>query len=165
MAWLLDTDVFIQAKNLHYGFDFCPGFWDALEHLNLGGRLFSVAKVQEELARGDDDLKDWAAARGPRFFLPPDEATQEALRRVAAWVTTSSRYEYAAHSNFLAGADPLLIAHALAHGLTVVTNEKRADTPKKVKIPNVCLGLGVRYATIFDCLRGEQVRLGLNAPP
>ena len=63
MAWLLDTDVFIQAKNLHYGFDFCPGFWDALEHLNLGGRLFSVAKVQEELARGDDDLR---TRRGPR---------------------------------------------------------------------------------------------------
>lgn len=24
MAYLLDSDVFIQAKNLHYGFDFCP---------------------------------------------------------------------------------------------------------------------------------------------
>ena len=28
MAYLLDTDVFIQAKNLHYGMDFCPAFWD-----------------------------------------------------------------------------------------------------------------------------------------
>ena len=26
MAYLLDADVFIRAKNLHYGFDFCPGF-------------------------------------------------------------------------------------------------------------------------------------------
>lgn len=24
MAYLLDANVFIQAKNLHYGFDFCP---------------------------------------------------------------------------------------------------------------------------------------------
>ena len=24
MAYLLDADVFIRAKNLHYGFDFCP---------------------------------------------------------------------------------------------------------------------------------------------
>jgi hypothetical protein len=28
--YLLDANVFIQAKNLHYGFDFCPGFWDWL---------------------------------------------------------------------------------------------------------------------------------------
>ena len=26
--YLLDANGFIQAKNLHYGFDFCPAFWD-----------------------------------------------------------------------------------------------------------------------------------------
>ncbi len=30
MAYLLDADVFIRAKNLHYGFDFCPAFWEWL---------------------------------------------------------------------------------------------------------------------------------------
>ena len=30
MAYLLDADVFIRAKNLHYGLDFCPAFWDWL---------------------------------------------------------------------------------------------------------------------------------------
>ena len=29
MAYLLDANVFIQAKNLHYGLDFCPAFWAA----------------------------------------------------------------------------------------------------------------------------------------
>lgn len=28
MAYLLDTNVFIEAKNLYYGFDFCPAFWE-----------------------------------------------------------------------------------------------------------------------------------------
>ena len=27
MAYLLDSDVFIRAKNDHYGFDFCSAFW------------------------------------------------------------------------------------------------------------------------------------------
>ena len=27
-VYLLDANVFIQAKNLHYGFDFCPAFWE-----------------------------------------------------------------------------------------------------------------------------------------
>ena len=30
MAYLLDANVFISAKNLHYGLDFCPAFWDWL---------------------------------------------------------------------------------------------------------------------------------------
>ena len=35
--YLLDANVFIQAKNLHYGFDFCPAFWDWLVDRNTGG--------------------------------------------------------------------------------------------------------------------------------
>jgi hypothetical protein len=31
MAYLLDADVFIRAKNLHYGYDFCPAF-EMLRH-------------------------------------------------------------------------------------------------------------------------------------
>lgn len=34
MPYLLDADVFISAKNLHYGFDFCPAFWDWLIRAN-----------------------------------------------------------------------------------------------------------------------------------
>ena len=26
MAYLLDANIFIQARKLHYGFDFCPAF-------------------------------------------------------------------------------------------------------------------------------------------
>ena len=31
MAYLLDSNVFIEAKRLHYGFDFCPAFWDWID--------------------------------------------------------------------------------------------------------------------------------------
>ncbi len=30
MSYLLDTNVFMSAKNLHYGLDFYPAFWDWL---------------------------------------------------------------------------------------------------------------------------------------
>ena len=45
MAYLLDANVFIQAKNLHYGFDFCPAFWDWLIRQNQAGEVFSIEKV------------------------------------------------------------------------------------------------------------------------
>ncbi|MGB7568971.1 MAG: DUF4411 family protein [Chitinivibrionales bacterium] len=55
MAYLLDADVFIRAKNLHYGFDFCPAFWEWLTESNAAGMVFSVEKVGDEvLALADE---------------------------------------------------------------------------------------------------------------
>jgi len=72
MTYLLDANVFIQAKNLHYGFDFCPAFWKWLEIENHRGKVFSVEKVGTELEAGADDLAAWAQVQGDGFFLPPD---------------------------------------------------------------------------------------------
>jgi hypothetical protein len=60
MAYLLDSDVFIQGKNLHYGLDFCPAFWDWLIARNTAGIVFSIEKVGDELLAGADELADWA---------------------------------------------------------------------------------------------------------
>jgi len=45
MAYLLDANVFISAKNLHYGLDFCPAFWDWIIANNASGGVFSIEKV------------------------------------------------------------------------------------------------------------------------
>lgn len=71
MRYLLDTNVFIQARNLHYGFDFCPAFWDWLDEKNAEGVVASIDRVSDELI--DDDLSAWATARGDRFFLAADD--------------------------------------------------------------------------------------------
>jgi Domain of unknown function (DUF4411) len=60
MAYLLDANVFIQAKNLHYGLDFCPAFWDWLVERNADRTVFSIEKVGDEIAAGQDELSDWA---------------------------------------------------------------------------------------------------------
>ncbi|ASC73377.1 hypothetical protein XM38_043420 [Halomicronema hongdechloris C2206] len=41
MAYLLDTNIFIQAKNDYYGFDLCPGFWAWLEQQNEANTVFT----------------------------------------------------------------------------------------------------------------------------
>jgi len=64
MAYLLDANVFIQAKNLHYSFDFCPAFWDGLDAGNAKATVYCVEKVHDELIAGDDELSQWARARG-----------------------------------------------------------------------------------------------------
>lgn len=44
MAYLLDSNIFIQAKNLHYGFDFCPAFWGWILQQNASGTPASSPK-------------------------------------------------------------------------------------------------------------------------
>lgn len=160
MAYLLDANVFIQAKNLHYAFDICPGFWDWLVQANEKGRVFSIERIANELESGDDELSVWAMERGDAFFLRPDALILPALGTVSQWATGQS-YAPAAVNTFLQVADYYLVAHALAHGHTVVTHEVAANSINKVKIPNVCIGLGVPCVTPYEMLRAERVRLVL----
>jgi hypothetical protein len=81
MAYLLDANVFIQAKNLHYGLDFCPAFWEWLITNNALGLVFNIEKVGDEIEAGSDELAAWAAQRGHGFFLKPDASMLPALGR------------------------------------------------------------------------------------
>ncbi len=161
MAYLLDANVFIQAKNLHYGFDFCPAFWDWLDDANSRGIVFSIEKVRDELIAGNDELATWAKARGSHFFLSPDEQMLPAFGQVSRWASTED-YDLAAVNTFLQVADYYLIAHALAHGFTVVTHEVPASTRRKIKIPNACIGLGIKHMTPYEMLRLEGARFVLD---
>lgn len=162
MAYLLDANVFIQAKNMHYDMEICPAFWDWLLREHGRGVVLSIAEVGHELAHGEDALTEWAAARGARFFLPPDPQVISAINRVANWFQSQTQYETAAASTFLGRADHLLVAHALAHGHTVVTHERAADSRRIVKIPNPCNALGVPCITPFQMLREERARFVLS---
>ena len=162
MAYLLDADVFIQAKNRHYGLDFCPAFWDWLIDANAAGRVFSVEKVGGEVQAIEDDLSEWADDRGPGFFLPPDQSVLPALGAVGDWAS-SQTYEPSAVATFLAAADYYLIAQAFAGSHTVVTHETPSTSLKKIKIPNVCIGLSVRCVSPFEMLRAGRARFVLGA--
>jgi len=164
VAYLLDANVFIQAKNLHYGLDFCPAFWEWLVQQNNAGLVFSIERVEDEIVGLGDDLSGWAAARGTGFFVKPDPSIVNALGAVSAWATNQN-YEPAAVSTFLQVADYYLVAHALAHGHTVVTHEVHSPSTKKIKIPNACIGLSVRCMTPFEMLRRERARFVLGPPP
>jgi hypothetical protein len=164
MAYLLDANVFIQAKNLHYGLDFCPAFWDWLIANNEAGRIFSIEKVGDEIEAGADELSSWAAPRGPGFFLKPDSTIVPALGSVSLWAAGQG-YEPSAVSTFLQVADYYLVAHALAHGDVVVTHEVPSNSTKRIKIPTACIGLGVKTMSPYEMLRHERARFVLGPQP
>ena len=155
MAYLLDADVFIGAKNLHYGLDFCPAFWDWLVDKNASGTVFSVEKVGDEVQTVADELSEWAEARGTGFFLRPDATTFPALAAVSAWAT-GQHYESSAVSTFLQVADYYLVAQAYAAGHIVVTHEVPSASTRRIKIPDACIGPGIKCMTPFEMLRRER---------
>ena len=160
MAYLLDSDVFIQAKNLHYGFDFCPAFWDWIDLQRRSGTVLSIEKVRDELIGGDDELATWAEQRGEEFFLKPDSGILPSLRTVSGWASGAG-YEPAAVNIFLQAADYYLVAHAHEQDHVVVTHERPSPSTKKLKIPDACIGLGVKCVTPFEMLRTERARFVL----
>lgn len=162
MTYLLDANVFIQAKNLHYGLDFCPAFWDWLVDNSSAGHVFSIDKVSDEIVAGGDELTEWIQTRGATLVRSTDANVAAKFHDVSNWAT-SQQYEAAAISTFLQVADFYLIAHALADGHIVVTHEVPANSTKRIKIPNACIGLGLRFITPYEMLRRERARFVLGA--
>ena len=158
---LLDANIFIQAKNLHYGFDFCPAFWEWLVEQNTSERMFSIDKVADEIAAGDDNLKAWAQKQGADFFLMTDENVVAQFGKVSEWAG-SQNYEQGAINTFLQGADYYLVAHALTSKRVVVTHEVPSGSTRSIKLPNVCADLNLRCMNPYEMLRREKARFVLG---
>ena len=163
MAYLIDTDIFIAAKNLHYGMDFCPAFWEWLVEANRAGKLLSIEAVHDDLASIEDDLATWAKARGNGFFVSPEQKDLPALGQVTQWINDHRVYTTAAKQTFLACSDYFVVSQALARGHTVITHEKPENSVHRVKIPSVCVALEVKYMTCWQMLRAERARFVLQA--
>lgn len=164
MSYILDANVFIQAKNLHYGLDFCPAFWEWLLENNKAEKVFSIDKVADEISAGEDELTDWMKANSEGLFLKTDPQTAVQFPKVSAWAT-GQQYEATAINTFLQVADFYLIAHALASSYTVVSHETPANSTKRIKIPNACIGLDLRFMTPYEMLRREKAKFVLGGKP
>ena len=161
MSYLLESNTFIEAKNGYYDFAVCPGFWDWILAKHAAGDVFSIEKIGQELTAGTDELAAWVVRSGSSLFLAPDAATIEQMKRVTEWVM-KQRYDEKSRAKFFSKADPFLVAHAAAHGHTVITHEtKVGDDSHKVKVPNVCDAFGVKWMHSFSLLKMEKARFVL----
>lgn len=162
-TYLLDSDVFITAKNLYYAFDLCPGFWESVLYHHDQERVFSIDRVRGELLAGSkkEDLVQWVRNRVPdSFFLPVDsDEVTAAYAEIMLWAQRSAQYLDHAKAKFATGADGWLVAYARVHGRTVVTNEQSAPTARNaIKIPDICAQFEVHCDTPFSMLRALGVR-------
>jgi hypothetical protein len=159
MLYLLDSNIFIEAKNRYYGFDFCPAFWDFLDEEITNTTIITIQEVYTELSSGKDDLAQWIKERKDSSFFTSvdDEETQKEFAKIAQYVAENFSQEET--NKFLSVADPWLVAKAKVLGATIVTHEVIAPSnTKKVKIPNICAQFGVNYTNPFNMLRNLDAK-------
>ena len=159
--YLLDSNIFIEAKNRYYGFDIAPGFWDWLGQLFREGHALSIDAVYQELTIGNDDLNTWARSH-KEYFVPIDQSVASKFEPLSTWAA-SRNYTPDALAEFSSNAaDYLIVATGAAHGYTVVTHERpRPKSGKRVKIPDACDAMGVTWIDTFTMLKDTGIRLTL----
>jgi hypothetical protein len=154
--YLLDSNVLIEAHKRYYGFDICPGFWDAITRQHRKNRVFSLDRVQKEIDGNKDRLAEWSKSTAPETLFKPSD-TPKIVRQfgeLVTWVQAEPQYKPEAKAQFAAVADGWLIACAKAEGLILVTDEVyNRDIKKKVPIPNVCRHVDVEYINTFQMMR------------
>ncbi|RFP10844.1 MULTISPECIES: DUF4411 family protein [unclassified Duganella] len=163
MRYLLDANTFVEAKNRYYNMTVCPAYWEWILQKFGSNDVASISMIGDELKRGDDELASWVRCHPALFEAVDDESTQACFVKVVEFVASEThRMKVGAVEDFLSGADPWLIAKAMATGATVVTHERHhADVVKKFLIPNVCDVFNVEWMNTFDLLYKLEARFVL----
>lgn len=147
--YCLDANVLIQAWQKYYNPKFCPDYWNILMELGKVNKIFIPELVYDEIIRTEDDLSKWL------------KGSKIPIRKISEPVTICLKKIYSSnpiHINLVDNtkarslADPWIIAHALYENATVVTKEEKvtALNSNKIKIPNVCDNMGVRWINDFQ---------------
>ena len=155
--YCLDANVLIQAWQKQYNPKFCPDYWDILIELGKQDKIFIPELVYEEITRTEDDLSKWV------------KASKIPIKKISEPVTICLQKIYAAdpvHKNLVDNitgrslADPWVIAHSLHENAIVVTKEEKitALNSKRIRIPNVCDNMGVRWINDFQFIDEVDIK-------
>jgi len=149
--YCLDANVLIQGWQKYYNPKFCPGYWDILIELGKQNKIFIPEVVYEEITRTEDDLSKWL--KGSKITIKKiSEPVTFCLQRI--YSTDPIHKNLVDNTKARSLADPWIIAHALHEHAIVVTKEEKvtALNSNRIKIPNVCENMGVRWINDFELI-------------
>jgi predicted nucleic acid-binding protein len=123
--------------------------WAQIEDAIVAGQIRSVDEVRNELNRRDDDARQWADAQGDLFVpleLPIQQSAAQILNLHPRLVSQGGRRS---------AADPFVIALAMVHNGTVVTEETARGNLTSPRIPDVCGDLGVPCLNLMGYIEAQ----------
>tara|TARA_R110002020_G_scaffold36705_4_gene110469 strand:+ start:400 stop:906 length:507 start_codon:yes stop_codon:yes gene_type:complete len=159
--YCLDANVLIQSWQKYYNPTLCPDYWTLLSQLGDEGRVFMPEEVQKEILRTEDDLSAWLKSSN----IPIKSIDGKVTQCLGALYAADARHlTLVDNTKGRSLADPWVIAHAMAENAAVVTKEEKvtAANAKRIKIPNVCDKMGIRWINDFEFLEEMGVRFGCS---
>lgn len=155
--YCLDANVLIQAWQKYYSPKLCPDYWSVLDQLGKEDRIFLPQMVYEEITKTDDELAKWLK-KSNILEYKIDGPVTEALKSIYA--ANSAHQNLVDNTKGRSLADPWVIAHAIKEKATVVTKEEKitALNTTKIKIPNVCDNMGVRWINDYQLADEMNIR-------
>jgi len=157
--FVVDTNFFIQAHRLIYPLDIAFSFWNKVKQLAEQGKIISIDKVKNELYDKNEAIEKWCRTNLPEDFFRDTSHVMDKYGLVSSWaVSKSNHYLPNALNEFLSAdvADAFLVAFALENpdNRIIVTYETSEPVRKnKIKIPEACNALNVRYINTINMLR------------
>jgi hypothetical protein len=157
--YVLDSNFFITAHRASYPLDVAFSFWNKIKQLAIEGKIVSIDKVKKEIFDKNDALTEWCVQNLPDNFFHDTSIVLAEYGRVASWaVSKSGHYLPNALNEFLDAdeADAFLVAYALAdpQNRIIVTYEiSEPNIKRKVKIPEACNALNVRFVNSMSMFR------------
>lgn len=151
--YCIDTSSLLKLKD--YPRDVFPSLWMNRERLISEQRIIAPREVLRELVLGDDEIARWAK-QNRVMFLDVDDAQATTLREILQRFPALSDHMKAGPH-----ADPLLVALTLAKTREnpssdcMVVTEERLRGKGSLRIPSICVELGIRAITLLDFLRQE----------
>jgi len=158
-VFVLDSNFFIQAHRVSYPLDIAFSFWNKVKQLADQGKIISIDKIKNELYDKNDELEAWFKNNLPDDFFKDTTSVMTEYGKVASWaISKKDHYLTNALNEFLDAdeADAFLVAYGLADKMNriIVTYETSDPNRKsKIKIPEPCNALGLRFCTTMEMFR------------
>ena len=170
MLYILDTNTFITAKNTFYAYDIVPSFWSTLLGMFKLGKVKVIDAVADEIADGKDDLTEWFGENikksaddiGDAYVIQVKQngTVLQNYQDIANLIVQNTQYKESEKARFLSRADPWLIAAGKALNATIVTQEVLSgEGTRKVKIPDICQQVGVKYVNLYEMMRAVGIKI------
>ena len=151
--YCLDSSSIIAAWDERYPPDNFPAFWAQLDKALTGGMAVVPEAVIDELDKKSKDAAAWLKDRKAAIIGYDADIQLEAKAILAAHPKLIMQKKVAF------AADPFVIATAVVHGLTVVSEEGRGS-PAKPHIPDVCQARDVECMRLINVIRAQAWVIG-----
>jgi len=157
IKYCLDTNIIIEAWNKYYSPVFCSDYWKILSDLGKRNIIFMPREVYNEIYTKDDELSEWLK-KSDISVHETDEIVLENLVKI--YKKNPIHQNLVQEEKGRSIADPWVIAHSMKENATVVTKENKIKNlnSQKIKIPNVCENMGVKWIDDYQMVKELEIR-------